>query len=151
LINFLYYIGGRKVNNEKELVQEFIKLSMIASSNELLRENIGTEHLMEMSKLQKHETGLPVDIWVDEGKTFSKSGHARRIKFQGDKSNSNTRNWVPLTIDKDPQIPQNIQHNLNTQEINKIKLFVVQNLEPLQMLGNEGYGLSDFFKKMQKV
>jgi flagellar basal body rod protein FlgG len=137
---------------DKSLVNDFIELYKIATSNESLRENIEPIHLIEMSKLTAQETGLPVDIWIDEGGTFTKSGHGKRIKFQGDKNNPNTYNWVPLTVSEDPQIPiKNIKHNLNNQEIGQIKLFVAKNLDILNKLGNDGFGIIAFAKQMQRV
>jgi hypothetical protein len=134
-----------------ELVEEFMEFYEVAISNEHLREDIKVEHLMEMSKLTARETGLPVDIWVDEGRTFTNSGHGKRIKFQGDKSDPNTRNWIPLTVSNNPEIPnKNIQHNLNAQEINAIKSFVIKNLDILLKLGNE-FGIIDFAKEMRRV
>jgi hypothetical protein len=134
------------------IVDEFAELYKVASSYNNLQENIKTEHLLEMSKITSRETGLPVDIWVDEGKTFTKSGHGKRIKFQGDKSNPNTHNWVPLTISKDPQIPdKNIQHNLSAKEINMIKQFIIINFDALEKLGDIDFGIIDFAKIMKKV
>ena len=140
-----------KVLKESHETDDFFELRMVVLSNEHLQEKIEIGRLMEMSKLTKRETGLPVDIWVDEGKTFLKSGHSRRIKFQGDKSDPNTHNWVPLTISDNPQIEgENVSHNLNSKEIRKIKLFIIENLEALTKLGDD-FGITDFSKVMKKV
>jgi hypothetical protein len=134
------------------LIDEYAELYKVASSYNTLQENIITKHLMEMSKLTSRETGLPVDIWVDEGKTFTKSGLGKQIKFQGDKSNPNTHNWVPLTVSKEPQIPEkNMQHNLSAKEISMIKQFIIINLAALEKLGDVDFGITDFAKIMKRV
>jgi hypothetical protein len=127
-------------------------LREVVNSNEHLTENTSIEHLMEMSKLTRDETGLPVDIWIDEGNTFIKSGHGKRIKFQGDKSNQNTNNWIPLTINENPQIPiKNVKHNLDNKDLNMIKEFVITNYEALNKLGTPGHGIIWFASEMKKV
>ena len=56
-------------------------------------------------KLDKEETGLPVDIWVDNGATFMKGGHAPRIKFPGSPAvGSNSMHWSSMTIEDEPKI-----------------------------------------------
>jgi hypothetical protein len=66
---------GNENIKETEVVNEFAELYKVASSNEHLYETIAVEHLMEISKIKNNETRLPVDIWVDEGKTFTKAGY----------------------------------------------------------------------------
>jgi hypothetical protein len=134
-----------------EPFDEFFELHEIAASNEHLKEDIEENYLMEMSKLTKKNTGLPVDIWIDEGRTFTRNGHEKRIKFQGDKSDPDTHNWIPLTVSDNPEIPiKNVKHDLTEQELNTIKLFVVTNLDILLKHGNE-IGIIEFVKKMKSV
>jgi len=74
-------------NSQEEIYDESIKeLRRIIFSNELQREEVDINGMMEMCKLKGRETGLPVDIWIDYGRAFTKSGQERRLKFQGDKN-----------------------------------------------------------------
>jgi hypothetical protein len=122
----------------------------VASSNEHLFEDTQAEHLLEMSKIMSHETGLPVDIWIDEGNTFTKGGHGRIIKFQGDKNDPNTHNWVPLTVSTDPKISvTNAHYGLSEGEIAKIKEFVKINYSLFQIIGE--IGILEFYRRMKKI
>jgi hypothetical protein len=131
----------------EDLVDELRK---VVSSFNHLEESVKIEHLMEMSKLTSRETGLPVDIWVDEGRTFTKSGHGKRIKFQGDRNDPDK--WIPLTVSADPQIPvDESECSLSSKEIRKIKQFVIMNVDALNRLGEPDFGITDFSKVMRKV
>lgn len=55
------------------------------------------EAINEMAKLKPKETGLPKEIWIDEGGTFKKGGHWLRLKVQtGNSTKSNE--WATLTL-----------------------------------------------------
>jgi len=107
-----------------------------------------SEKLQEMSKLTSRETGLPMTIWVDERKSFIKSGHGNRLKFQ-DGPDTNSRTWPTMSINEDPQ-PMD-EHNLSNKEIEKLQLFIKRNLVALTRLGNDDFGIIDFAKTMRKV
>ena len=134
----------------KDPIDEYIVLREIVLSNDSYG-NTDTSRLLEMSKLRRFETGLPVDIWIDEGNTFQKTGHARRIEFQGDKGDSNTHNWVPLTVSDEPVVPRGIKHDLNEKELDDVKKFVILNKELLLKLGTPGFGIVEFGKRMVRV
>ena len=38
-----------------------------------------------MANVRKKQTGLPVNIWIDEAETYKKGKHSKFIKFQMDK------------------------------------------------------------------
>lgn len=62
--------------------------------------NKGSKLVGEMSNLSPQDTGLPVWVYVDDTKSFNRSGHSGsyRIKFQQDKSLKEYRLWMPLAI-----------------------------------------------------
>lgn len=62
------------------------------------------DEIMEMTLLRKHETGLPVNIWVYEGETYNnRNGHLKRINFQVNKSDQpNFNSMVPMFISENP-------------------------------------------------
>jgi len=128
-----------------KLVDEFLKLREIAGNK------ASTNRLLEMTKLRKHETGLPVDIWVDEGKTFSRNG--RRIKVQ-DSPNSNSRTWLTMTVEDSPRVissKKNKKVNLNNSELEMVKKFVIMNLPILKILGDPECGIVEFSRRMKKL
>ena len=72
---------------------------------EYFGENIDIYHLMEMSVLRKHETGLTVNIWVDDGGTWKESWKAPRIYFQPDRSDHpNPHTMIPMSIEGEPEV-----------------------------------------------
>lgn len=113
--------------------------------------------LLEMSRIRKGITGLPMDIWLDNGKTYEKSGHDKRIKFKQENNPSNiTKSWCSLTIpnlkivssDRKTIRPKNIEllkkfYILNKSMIDdameeKINMdFVKAYLKPIDSKGNE--------------
>jgi hypothetical protein len=126
-------------------VDEFLKLREIAGNKK-----VGVNRLLEMTKLIKHETGLPVDIWVDEGKTFSR--HGRRIKFQ-DSPDPDSGTWLTITVEESPRVivRKGKKINLNKSDLDLVKKFVIMNLPILEILGDPECGIVEFAKRMKKL
>lgn len=59
--------------------------------------NEETKLLLEEPSLSKGETGLPMDIWIDDGKTYERGGHWKRLKFN-DGNGTHTNGWAAMTI-----------------------------------------------------
>ena len=106
--------------------------------------------LLEMSSIPKEVTGLPVDIWVDEGVPLQ---HALRIKFRASKEQHTTREYSSMTIEDEPvvfNLPKKL--SVSSKDIEMIKNFVRYNKERLIDLniGNIKYK-QDFLPKMIKI
>ena len=141
----------QKEKNANDIL--FEELSSVASSNYPEWMSFDINQLFEMSKLTKRDTGLPVDIWVDEGRTFTRSGHGKRIKIQATKGDPNSRNWLAVTVSPDPDIPRDqkkVKHDLTAKDLNKVKQFIKLNLDSLNRLGNN-FSIVDFSKAIKKV
>ena len=134
------------IKNFDDILEE----SHMMTKEENLRENQKYAHLMEMSVLRKHETGLPVNIWVDEGQTYKLGGHWKRIKFQDDKADHpDSNSMIPMSISENPKV--NVKnYKLPEQDINLIKQFVKINLDILLKLG-DSIGIVEFTKQMRRV
>ena len=91
--------------------------------------------LTEMSTLRKEDTNLPMDIWVDEGATYQ--GHAPRLKFRASREQRNTRDFSSMLLTNPPTI-ENLPRNspLRSKDIEKLKTFVIDNLDSLLKLSN---------------
>jgi hypothetical protein len=113
----------------------------------------GKDELEEMATLKKTVTGLPVNIWVDETKSYALGGHAKRIKFQGDYGNNTNRsNLFTMILSKDdPQIPakQLSRLKLPAKDIDAIKVFVKNNMDILDKLADERIDIATFLKQMK--
>jgi len=61
--------------------------------------------LNEMAGLRKFDSGLPVNLWLDDMSTYKRADHWKRIKFQGDHGDKlNPTNLFSMTISKNPEI-----------------------------------------------
>ena len=91
--------------------------------------------ISEMATLRSSESHLPIDIWLDEGATFQ--GHAPRIKFRASNEQRTTREFSSMLIAPGTTI-ENFPENspLRKKDIDKIKNFVINNMENLLKLAN---------------
>jgi hypothetical protein len=106
----------------------------------------GPRELLTESKLRRSETGLPVDIWVDENATYKKGGHAPRLKFQSIRGDNNSFHFSTVTISDNPKIlnlPQN-KGTVDNKELDQIRNFVRNNQQLLMDLSNGKISIMDF-------
>lgn len=89
--------------------------------------------LSEMATLRCSESGLPMDIWLDEGATFQ--GHAPRIKFRASNEQRTTREFSSMLISPTTNI-ENMPDNspLRKKDIEKLRQFVINNMDSLLKL-----------------
>jgi hypothetical protein len=121
---------------------------------ERLRERMsGRDELEEMAGLRKSDSGLPVNLWLDDSHAYIRGRHAKRIKFQGDYGNNvNAGNMFSMIISKDdPQIPikQFSKLKLPAKDINAIKIFVKNNADLLDKLADEKISFITFYQQMK--
>jgi hypothetical protein len=105
----------------------------------------------EMSALRKRDSGLPVNLYLDDTGTYKRSGHWKRIKFQGDHGDKmNPRSLISMTISNNPEIrPKNVKISLPQDEIDRIKDFVARNEDLLSDLADENISIAEFLKQMR--
>jgi hypothetical protein len=119
----------------------------------LLERISGRDELEEMSTLKKADTGLPVNIWVDDTGAYIRGRHAKRIKFQGDYGNkTNAGNLFSMILSKDdPQIPakQIPRLRLSTKDVDAVKTFVKNNADLLDKLSDEKITFTTFLRQMK--
>ena len=91
--------------------------------------------VVEMSTLRKDDSKLPMDVWLDEGATFI--GHAPRLKFRASNEQRTTRQYSSMILSENPTI-ENMPENspLRKKDIEKLKRFVINNLDLLIKLAN---------------
>ncbi|MDR0675546.1 MAG: hypothetical protein LBF97_00700 [Elusimicrobiota bacterium] len=128
-------------------IKEFI-LDLVEKISNDLENKIITE---EGATLRKFETGLPVNIFIDDGGLWKKGKHWKRIKFQADKGNKPyTKNMPSMTIEDEPKIiEKRIKVYLTSKEIEQIKKFVKINKNLL--LDLENIGIKKFMENMEKI
>ena len=90
---------------------------------------------MELGTLKMSESELPMDIWLDEGATFQ--GHAPRLKFRASNEQRTTREYSSMLLTNPPIIENFPDYSpLKKKDIDKLKKFVISNLELLLKLAN---------------
>jgi hypothetical protein len=111
------------------------------------------DELEEMAGLRKPDSGLPVNLWLDETGAYKQSGHWKRIKFQGDYSNNiNRNNLFSMTISNDPKImPPEAESKIKIpkKDIERIKDFVKNNAELLSKLADQKITFIQFYNQMK--
>jgi hypothetical protein len=119
----------------------------------LLERISGRDELEEMAGLKKPDSGLPVNLWLDDSGAYIRGRHAKRIKFQGDYGNkTNAGNMFSMLISKDdPQIPakQLPRLRLPAKDIDAIKTFVKNNADLLDKLADEKITFAMFIRQMK--
>jgi hypothetical protein len=111
------------------------------------------DELEEMAGLRKSDSGLPVNLWLDDSSYYKRAGHWKRLKFQGDYGNKvNPENMFTMTVSKNPEImPKSAetQIKLPARDIEEIRRFIKNNYELLSKLADQEISAFDFFKKMK--
>jgi hypothetical protein len=111
------------------------------------------DELEEMAGLRKPDSGLPVNLWLDDSEHYKRAGHWKRIKFQGDYGNkANPGNMFNMTISENPEImPPEIESKIKlpTKDIEKIKTFVKNNVDLLSKLADQKITFIQFYKQMK--
>jgi hypothetical protein len=109
--------------------------------------------LEEMAGLRKSDSGLPVNLWLDDSHAYVRGRHAKRIKFQGDYGNNvNAENMFSMLISKsDPQIPpkQLPRLKLPSKDVDAVKTFVKNNADLLDKLADERISFITFARQMK--
>ena len=104
--------------------------------------------IQEMSVLSTSYTGLPRDIWVDEGSTFQKGGHWLRIKVKSPKQEKDSHNWLTLKL---PSLEWVGENDLTQNEKELLKRYAKLNIEELTKLTLGQIDLKTYLQKSYKI
>lgn len=105
--------------------------------------------LFEMANRRKHQTGLPVNIYVDENGTYKKGGHSKRIKFQlnhGDRMQNQPFAEMMLDGNVVEDTFKNIKIEINAKELKQISNYVKNNAYALDKVADEEIYMEDYDK-----
>ena len=84
----------------KEISQNSFVNSLITVKDKIVVEN--KTLINEMATLRKSDSGLPVDVWIDEGGITT--GHAPRLKFRANNDQRTTREYSSMLLTNPPSI-----------------------------------------------
>lgn len=113
---------------------------------------LADDELMEYARLRKNNTGLNMDIFVDDGGAYKRYGHPLWVYVRNGYSNTDT--VFPIIVSKKPSLPQNFsQKKLNIKKIDlkAVLIFISQNAALLKMFANEEIEHEDFYNKCKPV
>lgn len=104
--------------------------------------------LYEMATLRKKDSGLPVNLYIDDSLSYKRGKHSKRIKFQTDKGDKpNTRgNFSSMTLDGkvvEKTLPTKLE--ISQKDIEAVSNFVVNNYECLSLVADFDLDY-DYFK-----
>lgn len=95
--------------------------------NQSINESKGL--IIEMATFYPKETGLPMEIWVDQG---TDPQHGPRIKFKASNEQRTTREFSTMTISDRPEIlNMPTKTNLKKRDLEQLRSFVIYNKELL--------------------
>jgi hypothetical protein len=116
----------------------------------ILKEKRQGNSFEEMSALRKKDSGLPVNLYLDDTGSHRRSGHWKRIKFQGDHGDRmNPGVLIFMSISDTPEIyPQNIKVQIPAHEVEQVRTFVIKNRDLLSKLADENISIADFLRRM---
>ena len=107
------------------------------------------ESLWSMANFRKDKSGLPVNVWLDEGQTYKTGGgHGYRLKFQTNRQNQWTNTELAIMTISD--IPKVIgEHKLPAKVIKELEDFVIRNKKLLMQLADMKIDFDTFREKVK--
>ncbi len=106
--------------------------------------------LKEMANYQKRDLSLPVNIWLDKGKTYQRGGHYKRVKFQINYANSiQKRNFASISLDTNKvinkkKVLKRRNCEIDNDTVHKVETFCANNNFALSALADEILSESEF-------
>lgn len=102
--------------------------------------------------LRTKDTGLPMNIWIDEGGTYKKGKHAPRIKVQINTNKKLENNWLSIDFDGNVHYKngQKTYVTLTKAEIEKATKYARVNKELLVKIVNQKIKLDDVIAEMKE-
>jgi len=95
-----------------------------------------SEEMWQYERISPKESGLSVDIFVDDDASYQSHNHPQWIYFRNS-YNSESCDYVPILISKEPEIPlQNHRLNISLDDLRKIKQYIVQNYHALLQMAD---------------
>lgn len=93
---------------------------------------ISNQILYEMANVSSEESGLPVNIQIDEQGKYRKNKHTfPRLKIQNDYgSRPNSSNLIPVSIESSPKVPAG-KLDIKNKDFKIIQKFIKINLDLL--------------------
>lgn len=126
----------------KEIVKD--AAVRIIKENGLLKD----DELMEYARLGKEETGLDVDIFVDDGEAYKRYGHPLWVYVRNGYADTNS--FFHIDVSHKPSIP-NIKYNIDKKELDAVLIFISQNADLLKSFADEKIEHAEFYDMCKPI
>lgn len=147
-----------KTQYNEERIKERINKIVLEAITEVLSKDIVTEtritvdsdKLMEYLWLRPSDTGLNVDVFVDDGGSYRRDGH-RLILIARNGYSESVDEFLYFSIERFPQIlNREISINVSHNDVYAIARFIQNNLKTLRGLADDKISQREFIDKIVK-
>ena len=126
-------MAKKKIRHTSDLKEDVIKENGLSKDDEL----------MEYARLTKQNTGLDVDIFVDDGGAYKRYGHPLRVYIRNGYTDSDP--VFHIEVSDKPSAPK-IQYNIQETDLEAILAFISRNADLLRLFADEEIEHLDFYK-----
>ncbi len=104
------------------------------------------DEIFSMARLLPKRSHLKVPLYIDDGETYKKGGHWKRIKFKQNNYVTDSRDWAPMDFNGNIIGKKNhLNIEIKQNDIDEISNFVRNNAYALEHLGeSDNYDFADF-------
>ena len=107
---------------------------------------IDEDLLFEMANVWKADTGLPMNIWLDDSDRYKKGGHWMRIKFQLNTSDKNDySNTAPIDLNGVVRIKLPDHVKLSGKDFQALRNWIRNNKYALELVMSKKLSLMQIF------
>jgi len=107
------------------------------------------EDIWEFHGLKKRRTGLPVNIFVDDGGSYKMRNHPLWVYFQNDYDDSwANKEFLPISVSNNPELLTSKRVKISSSDLQKVFNFIRINRTILKKLADDKMNQEDFWKEM---
>ena len=132
-----------------KLTEEDIKNITVKCINEVF--NQMNDDLIEYCRLRPSDTGLNVEIFLDDGGAYKRNGHPLWVYMQN--NYNDISDVIPIELDSVNQVMLGIPKNIgiNTNDYQNVLKYIKQNKELIEQLANWQIGHLDYINLHKKI
>ena len=106
------------------------------------------EELMEYAWLRKDNTGIDIDIFVDDGGSYKRYGHPLWVYVRNGYTDNDP--FFHVIVSKTPKLPK-IDYNINSFQLNAVTAFIELNADLLKMLSDDEIDHLHFYNMCRPI
>lgn len=106
------------------------------------------EELMEYTWLRKDNTGIDIDIFVDDCGSYERYGHPLWVYVRNGYTDNDP--FFHVIVSKTPKLPK-IDYNINSFQLNAVTTFIELNADLLKMLADDEIDHLHFYNMCRPI